>query len=236
MFEIRRELGRSSVGVDSTLSLDAMADILQDCSIFHVDSMKSQKEYMKRNHIEIFYASRQIDIIRLPVYHENITVKTWIFDCKRPYAYRNTIILDKDEKVCIASFSIGAFVDTHTGKAVLMPKEFVTQILTEQKYPMQYLDRKIALPDIEPKEAEPVVVLKAHMDFNKHVNNAKYITIAQEYMPEGYTCGRMRAEYKIPAKYKDVMIPKIYHMQYTVIVDLCSVDGNSYATVEFAHM
>jgi acyl-ACP thioesterase len=236
MFEIKRELGRSSVGVDSALSLDTMVDILQDCSIFHVDSMKHQKEYMQKNYIEIFYASRQVDIIRLPIYGESITAKTWIFESKRPYACRNTIILDKEEKVCIASFSIGAFVDTRTGKAVLMPKEFITKIPTEQKYPMQYLDRKIILPDIEPAEKEPIVVLKAYLDFNKHVNNAKYITIAQEYLPDESSCSRMRVEYKMPAKSKDIMIPQIYQIQNAVIVDLCSIEGNSYATVEFAHM
>lgn len=236
MFEIKRELGRSRVGEDSALTLGSLVDFLQDCSIFHVDSLKNQKEYMVKNHIEIYYASRQIDIIRMPMYTENITIQTWIYESKRAYVARNTIIYDENQKACVTSFSIGAFVDTTTGKAVLMPKEFTSQIPTSPKYPMEYLERKIIFPPMKPVKAEPTPVLKFHLDFNKHVNNAKYLTIAQEYLPSEFAYNRIRVEYKTPAKYKEFVIPEIYETQNSVIVDLCSLQEDSYATVEFTGM
>ncbi|MEL7569047.1 MAG: acyl-ACP thioesterase domain-containing protein [Eubacteriaceae bacterium] len=233
MFEIKRELGRSNVGVDSALTLGSAVDFMQDCSIFDIDSKKNLKDYLLSRKVEIYYASRQIDILRMPAYTENITIKTWIYECKRAFVNRNTVIYDKDNKACITSFSIGAFVDVASGKAILMPNEFISNVKIYDKYPMEYLDRRINIPNIKAVTAQPTSVLKYHLDFNNHVNNTKYISIAQEYLPLDFSFKQVRVEYKTPAKYKDTIYPFKYIKENAIIIDLCAENGASYATVEF---
>ncbi len=50
---------------------------------------------------------------------------------------------------------------------------------------MEYADRKICVPE-EMEEQESFQVAKHHLDINHHVNNAQYIKMAEEYLPEGF--------------------------------------------------
>ena len=52
---------------------------------------------------------------------------------------------------------------------------------------MTYGERRIIVPkDAEFKVHEPVAVTHNDIDYNGHMNNANYIRIANEYLPEGY--------------------------------------------------
>ena len=44
-------------------------------------------------------------------------------------------------------------------------------------------DRKIRIEGT-PVEKEPVLVQRFHIDTNHHMNNGKYILVAEEYLPE----------------------------------------------------
>ncbi|NMC57364.1 MAG: hypothetical protein GYA50_09115 [Eubacteriaceae bacterium] len=233
MFETIRQAGTSSTGSDGHITVGAAVDFMQDCSIFHVDSMKDMDGYLHENKIKIFIASRQINIIRMPKYSENLKIRTWIYEITRACAYRNTVIYDEDENVCVSSYTIGAFVSQVTGKAVLIGNDLINKIKIYNKFDMVYLDRKILLPKEKPIKCEPVSVLKYHLDYNNHVNNSKYITIAYEYLPLDFKFKQVRVEYKTPAKYKDILFPLKYINKNAIIVDLCAENGASFATVEF---
>lgn len=60
-------------------------------------------KYFQENHLGMFLAFRQIDVLKLPKYGENITVSTGIYDCKGPYGYRNTVLYDENQTPCIQS-------------------------------------------------------------------------------------------------------------------------------------
>jgi len=233
MFEITRQAGTSSVDVKGMLTIASAVDFMQDCSIFHIDSMKSLSDFLAKKNIRIFIASRQINILRMPKYGESLKIRTWIFDISRARAYRNTVILDENENLCCSSFIIGAFVNVISGKAVLLPDQLIKKVPLYNKLDMDYLDRKIALPKINPEKSSPLTVLRYHLDYNNHVNNSKYISIASEYLEENTDISAIRIEYKTPAKYKDTLVPFIYKLHKSTIIDLCASSGASYATVEF---
>jgi FHS family L-fucose permease-like MFS transporter len=44
----------------------------------------------------MFLVSRQLDIVRRPEQNEKLTVKTWTYELKRMYGYRNTVIYDEN--------------------------------------------------------------------------------------------------------------------------------------------
>lgn len=60
---------------------------------------------------------------------------------------------------------------------------------------MEYAPRRITVPE-EYEEKEPVLVMKHHLDTNHHVNNAQYVEIVREFLPEHFQIGEMRVEYK----------------------------------------
>ena len=59
----------------------------------------------------------------------------------------------------------------------------------------------------ETEERESFQVAKHHLDINHHVNNAQYIKMAEEYLPEGFALKEMQTEYKKAAMLHDVIVP-----------------------------
>ncbi|MFR2691204.1 MAG: acyl-[acyl-carrier-protein] thioesterase [Enterocloster bolteae] len=51
---------------------------------------------------------------------------------------------------------------------------------------------------------EPIVVARHHIDTNHHVNNAQYVDMAREAIPEGLKIREIRADYKKAAVLGDV--------------------------------
>ena len=62
---------------------------------------------------------------------------------------------------------------------------------------------------------------------------ARYIDIADEYLPEGADISRMRIEYKKPLKRTDTAIPRVYTGDAFVTVDIADMEGKPFCIVEY---
>ena len=70
-----------------------------------------------------------------------------------------------------------------------MSEEMLKAYVFEEQYPMETAERKIRLPE-EMDAGEPFAVQKFHIDTNHHVNNEKYILMAEEISPRKSVCGK----------------------------------------------
>lgn len=233
MIEISREVGYSSTGTDGKLSLKAAADFLQDCSLHHLKCQEKLNKFFVQNNVGMYMVSRQMDILRLPVYGEKLTVRTWVYECKSMYGFRNTVIYDGENKPCVVTNSSGAFMNLETARPIRVSEELINSIDMEPQFPMEYLPRKIAQPAAYDRTGTPFPVLRSHLDMNFHMNNANYLVMAEEYLPEGFSPKRIRVEYKIPAKLGDMITPLVAEEENSVTVNLSSAEGKPFAVVEF---
>ena len=92
--------------------------------------------------------------------------------------------------------------------------------------------RKIALPE-RGEEKEPVQVARFHIDTNHHMNNEKYVQVAEEYLPAGYEVNRLRAEYKKAAVLGDILYPTVMEENGQITVLLADERRNPYAVIQF---
>ena len=88
------------------------------------------------------------------------------------------------------------------------------------------------MPD-EMEEQESFQVAKQHLDINHHVNNARYIKMAEEYLPEGFVIEEMQAEYKKAAMLHDVIVPRVAREDGRLTVALTDAGGSPYAVMVF---
>ena len=98
---------------------------------------------------------------------------------------------------------------------------------------MDYKDRRIILPKTEGEVLEPVKVLRADIDYNKHLNNANYVRMAMELLPEDFEIKGLRVEYRVAAKLSDMLVPTIYKHDGVIIVSL-SIGEDVSAIIEFS--
>ena len=70
-------------------------------------------------------------------------------------------------------------------------------------------------------------------DIQGVVNNANYIRMAMELLPDDFVVHNLRVEYRVPAKLGDVLLPTIYPGDNTIIVSL-AIGADVCAIIEFA--
>jgi acyl-ACP thioesterase len=217
------------------MKLTGALETIQDCSLLWLESEPSFWNYLTAKNLGMFIVSRQVDIVRLPVYGERITVQTRIFDCNGFLGYRNTALYGEDGLPCLLTWGLGLFVNMDTGKMARIPKNEIEKITIDQKLEMEYLDKKIRVPDIPGRRSEAVVVKRGDIDLYRHMNNVKYIEVALEFLPEDFEINRLRIEYKKSAKMGDVLYPQIIEESsahwYILLPD---AQGNPFAVMEIS--
>ena len=68
---------------------------------------------------------------------------------------------------------------------------------------------------------------------NNHVNNAKYVMLAEQYLPEDFKVKEIRVEYKLAVIEGDSLHPRVTVEDDKVTVVLVNDSGNAFATVLF---
>ena len=152
---------------------------------------------------------------------------------KPMFGFRNTFIYDSEGKPCYRTWSMGAFVDKSNGKLKRVDDATIASMRLEPQLEMDYRDRRIILPREGGKVLDPIKVLRADIDYNRHMNNANYIRMAMELLPEDFEVKNLRVEYRVAAKLGDMLTPTVYHTESSISVAL-SVATEICAIIEFA--
>lgn len=235
MYEIHDRIGASRTGADGAARLTAALDIIQDCSLFWMESEPPFRDFLARNKLCMLLVSRQADILRLPVYMEKVTVRTSVYDCRSFYGCRNTVMYGEDGAPCILTWSIGAFVETDTGRLARLPPEELKKVTMDKKVDMDYLDKKIVPPEAPCYRPGAVPVRRGDIDLNRHMNNVRYLETALELLPDEAPIKRIRVEYKAPAKPGDLLYPGIIETAGKRYVLLSDRECKPYAVMEFSY-
>lgn len=235
MFQIERTIGSSHLSDGGVVTMGTIVDFMQDCCGFQLDSDVKLTNYFKENRVTMFLVSRQLNIHKRPVYGERISIGTFIYALKTAHGYRNTLIYNEEGDLLVSSYAVGAFVNMETARATTVPKEIREGVSMEPKFEdMEYLPRKIKLPDQGGVVCDTMPVYKHYIDENHHVNNARYFDIASEWLPEQFQIKASRIEYKTAAKAGEVIIPVRYDISPdTIIMSLTGTDGQVYTNIEF---
>ena len=206
MSEITKKVTFSDVDSKLDMTMSALIDSMQDCINNHTEEINKGIDYLKSHNRAWFTASWNIEIKRLPKLNEEIIVRTWAHGFTAVTGQRNVLILDKDENVCICADSNWGFLDTEKQcPTKIMPEDFEGYDMGE-RYPMEKVSRKIALPESF-DYVEDIRVRKSDLDYNNHMSNGRYIINAFEYIPEG-SLKRVRVEYKKQCMFKEEL--KVY--------------------------
>lgn len=220
MFTIHETCTPTRVDENKRLKLFSAFQMMHDCDDLWVDSEPISKRIFEEEHRAQLLASRQVDIIRVPQLREKLSISTSIYEMKPLFGFRNDIIRDEKGEPCYISYSMGAFIDLETSKLCPLPQHMIDSMTIDEKYDMEYTDRRIRLPKVEPKECATVIVKRDDIDYNHHMNNCCYIRIAQELIPADFNLRRVRVEYKVAAREGETLTPMLYTDENRYYVEL----------------
>ncbi len=232
MYSLKYKVTTSTCDSEGRLKLYSALQMMQDCSEMWIDSEPQVKDYFEQQNMAQLLATRQVEIIRVPEYKEELTVTTSVYGMKPMFGFRNTFIYDAEGQPCYKTWSMGAFVDKAAGKLKRVDEATMQSMSLEQQLEMNYRDRRIILPHAQGETLEPIRVLRADIDYNRHLNNANYVRMAMELLPDDFKVSGLRVEYRVAAKLGDSLVPTLYRVDGGIVVALAVGDDVS-AIVEF---
>ncbi len=233
MYSLKYKVTTSTCDSEGRLKLYSALQMMQDCSEMWIDSEPIVKQYFAEQNMAQLLATRQVEVVRVPEFKEELTVTTSVYEVKPMFGFRNTFIYDAEGRPCYKTWSMGAFVDKAAGKLKRVDDATIASMALESRLEMNYKDRRIILPKEGGDVLEPVRVLRADIDYNRHMNNANYVRVAMELLPVGFEVRGLRVEYRVAAKLGDVLVPTIYKQDDVIIVSL-SIDDAVSAIIEFS--
>ena len=232
MYSFNSRVRFSETDIKRKLSITGLMNYLQDCSIFQSEDVGVGFAHVQKTKKSWLLSAWNVEVIRRPDVAEEISIATWPYDFKGIYGLRNFAILDKEGNYLVKADSCWFLTDIETGRPVRLTEDETSLYpVVEPRLDMEDLPRKIALPK-EMSIFGSVPVMKQHLDTNLHVNNAQYVAIAAEVLPEGAEICGIRAEYRKAAVLGDILILKVVNDGSKYVVSLCAEDGNVYANVE----
>ena len=233
MYSFTSRVRFSEVDCDQQMTLHAILNYFQDCSIFHSAHVHLSIDELTEMGCAWVLTSWQVIVERYPKLGEEILISTWPYGFKGFYGYRNFTIRDSDGTVCAYANTIWTFLDMKTMHPMKVQEWLGDAYGLDEQYPMECAPRKVKVPKEKLVKAAPVPVVSSHTDVYRHMNNAVYVQLAQELLPEGTAFRQMRAEYRTAAVAGDVMYPYIAEDDGKYIINFRNENGGTFAAVEF---
>ena len=231
MYTFESRVRYSEVGEDGRMTLQSLLDYFQDCSTFHSEDIGLGVDYFRQIHQVWLLSAWQICVNRYPKVYEQIVIGTAPYDFRGFIGCRNFEMKTKEGEVLAYANSIWSLMDTEKMVPVKPNEKMLAGYVLEEKYPMAYAPRKIAVPK-DGAEEEPFSVKPHHLDNNHHVNNGQYVRMAMDYVQEKFEVRQLRVEYKMQALLGDIIYPVVCGGEGTYVVSLNNEDGKPYCIVE----
>lgn len=231
MYSFNSRIRYSEVDREGKITLNAILDYFQDCSSFHSEELGVGIAFLCENEMAWVLSYWQVEINRYPQYGEAVKINTWPYQFKGFFGFRNFTMEDSQGKAAAYANSVWTLLDLKTKRPVRVPDAIASVYELSKPLLMDSDSRKVSVP-LNGKKQAPFPIHKYHIDTNQHVNNSRYIGMAQEYLSEEFKVLKMRAEYRKAAVYGDIIYPIVSEQGGKVIVNLADGDGKPYAIVE----
>ena len=231
-YEIEGRVRFSEIDHRRRMTLPAIINYFQDCSIFQSEELGYGLAYLKERKKAWMLSAWQIAILRYPRMGERIAVSTWASGFKGICGDRNFCMRDEAGNIAAYADSLWVYMDLEKKRPAKPGNDEISAYGVSEPLDMERADRKIELPE-KMESLQPFSILRGHSDTNEHVNNCQYVQMALDVCRNEMSAGKLRVEYKKSAVYGNEVVPRVGTDGDRTVVELCGADGSPYAVVEF---
>jgi acyl-ACP thioesterase len=248
MYKFNDRVKMSQTDKHRNLTIPAIIDAMQNCVIFQLEDLGVGLDYFEKENKALVVSCWQVQIYKIPRLFDRISLATQVYGFKSATGFRHCMIYDESGNLCVASNSIGVFINPQTGRPMKVAHDEWVKYDVNKGLDILFKDRHIPFPtDFEVVEQFDVNI--HHLDSNNHMNNAQYVRIAYNYLPDDFEVSDFRVEYKKPAMLGDsiyVRLSDFSNLSHsvlntntsspsskTVCIVMCDAEGTAFAVVEF---
>lgn len=233
MYSFNSQIRYSECDNQAKLTLGALLNYFQDASTFQSELLGVGGEYLREHNMVWVLSSWQIVVNRYPGLCEEVETGTFPYAFKGCLGYRNFFMRTTKGEMLAQANSLWTLLNLKEQTMTYPTEQMRAAYPLEERLPMEYAPRKIAVPENGVRE-DSILVKKHHLDTNNHVNNGQFVEIAMNSLPADFTISQMRAEYKMQAHLGDELCPYVVRTPDLYTVSLQNQEGKPYAVIEFA--
>jgi acyl-ACP thioesterase len=236
MYSFDSTVRYSETDESAHLSVLGLINYLQDCSTFQACSLGRDFDYMRKNGFAWLLAAWGIEIVELPAFADHIRISTWAKSHDRMFGTRCFTVTGDSGDVLVRAESLWFLFDTERNRPLPMREEEFQAYLdpTAPDLGMRPIKRRIPVEG-EGSPRDAIVVSRAYLDTNHHVNNAQYVEMAlaalDDQKAHGKVPRRIDVQYCTAAVLGDVIVPSVHMTEDGCVVNLTNEAGRSYAVV-----
>ena len=210
MYTFDTRVSYSKIDRTGKVPMYEIMNYLQDCSTFQSEELHAGIDFLNNKNKAWVIIAYKIKFIKPLSLGQEITVGTAPVDFGKVFASRNYCIKEKDGEYLIKADAIWMMIDTQTRKAMRIQPEDYAVYTAEEGFDDVKAGRRIklqgqgvAMPEFK--------VLRTYVDHIGHMNNANYLRIAEEYLPEGFQCSELEIVYSKEALQGQTVTPYMYN-------------------------
>ena len=202
MSRYRKDLIIRSSDVDrhQRLRLSALFTMLQEASIAHTTELGMGREKTLDRGLLWVVTLEQAEIRRLPIYDEHIRLESWPNPTMHLYFPRSYRITAQTGETLMEASAVWALMDQNT-RHIVFPEQYGVSIDGAAAAGDPPLARPPKIPELT--DALSYTVPYSFLDLNGHMNNTRYLDLAEDLMPESLRSGeieRIRIEFSSEAR------------------------------------
>lgn len=238
MFEYNSRIGFSQCDAEKRLMLSGLIDMFQDCSTFQSEDLGVGFDALENRGLAWVINYWELDIERLPMLCEWVTVGTFPHGMKGFLANRNFYLKNGEGDYIVKANTLWTLLNLKEATPVRIPQEFYSTYALEEKLDMIYGSRKVNIPEgdeVSVAKRDSIVIQRHHLDSNKHVNNGQYVKLALASVEEDFdiaSCKRFRIDYRKQAMLGDVIVPWVYKENQKIVVALKDEEDGVFSVAE----
>lgn len=228
-YEMDARVRFSEIDEYDHMTISALINYMQDCCTFQSEDCGYELEKLRSKHMGWFLLSWKIELHALPKMGDRIKVQTWVSNYNGLFANRWFEIVDAKGSVMARVLSIWTLMDVAKLRVMRIPEEMKTAYCFDDPIPGNFGGRKMKSPERGELRGE-FTVETIHLDTNHHMNNARYIEVAKEMLPDGFEIHFLEVEYRKQAVLGDrVKIEVIESETNMNFPDGVISDGSAYS-------
>ena len=165
----------------SELRLSRLFDFFQDIASMHAENLGVSIESLHNDYGAAWVLIRmKVEIDKLPILHDMITVETWPQKARAIYV-RDYVVKDSEGNIIVRAIS--NWVIMNIEKREIFKGKLVDYQEIENKKERS-MDSKLIKPSpsSEPKSVYEKIIHYSDVDYNEHINNAKYVDYIMDCM------------------------------------------------------
>jgi acyl-ACP thioesterase len=172
------------IGADGTLAVRSLCDFLQEAAGNHARALGVSVEELLRKDLTWVLSRLRMQVHRLPVNGEPVTVRTWPSGIHRLFALRDFTVIDAQGRTISSAVSAWLILDTRSRRPVRVQGIFNSP--DTSSLPRAFAADLEKLPGCADAENEIALSVRwSDLDVNRHVNNSRYA----EWVVEGVAGG-----------------------------------------------